>query len=422
MAADRHDAVPSGNNDDGGGGGDEDDEEFAATLAALQAMHNGRVATLRREVARLRREVATLRAQVDKETRRRRETRTVLDDIWATIVQYQHLISRLAGGEPVANILAEASTFTQYPPPKRRLSISEGGATFTAAADTTPVAAKERRAARPPQPSPTRHKPLAAACCDEDTQPPPPVAAAAAAIPTKRAAPTTIAFKDTPVRKKAEREKLPARECDRCKGVYDAVFGAGTAKAAEMRDECCRHREAHERPQTQPGFWDVDFPASETQAPQHQLLQQGQQEYTGAGIVPYATRPQDGAVVLLLHSSHVGNKRNMLVDFGGHAEPADANDPATTAARELHEETDGKVALSPEFVRRSVSVRNDRGYVLFFVPIDFRRELLGCRGAKGRAFVWVPVDKAIEGKTDLPLFERMTRCDGFLEALTALIE
>jgi hypothetical protein len=63
------------------------------------------------------------------------------------------------------------------------------------------------------------------------------------------------------VRKKSDREKLPAHECDECKAFMDAI-GDGMFKSDEERKKivqrCSRHRSVHEPPAVPDFFWKID--------------------------------------------------------------------------------------------------------------------------------------------------------------------
>jgi ADP-ribose pyrophosphatase YjhB (NUDIX family) len=228
------------------------------------------------------------------------------------------------------------------------------------------------------------------------------------------------------VRKKAEREKLPGHECDHCADLYDETFGKGTTKAKDAKDDCSKHRALYRRPPTQPHFWDTSLPLTETQEPGQvsPQPQQGKQlPHTGAGVLPYALR--DGRVLLLMHKTATGKKFGRLVDFGGHAEDGEA--PEDTAARELGEETGGKMHVGPEMLADCISTTNDRGYRLYFAGVPYIDPKSFASGSgtattpgKKREYVWVPLASILEGKTELPLFERVTATAGFYSILRRL--
>ena len=84
------------------------------------------------------------------------------------------------------------------------------------------------------------------------------------------------------VRKKAERDLLPAHECSECEKVggkfnilstffltffpflqwYDALRGDGVDRS-NLVNTCSRHKHLYARPSTPPHFWDMDFPETE---------------------------------------------------------------------------------------------------------------------------------------------------------------
>jgi len=63
------------------------------------------------------------------------------------------------------------------------------------------------------------------------------------------------------VRKKAEREVLPGRECDHCKKFYDAIHGDGNDQVdrKKMVNDCSRHKHLYSPPPTPPHYWDVGW-------------------------------------------------------------------------------------------------------------------------------------------------------------------
>ncbi|KAL6044433.1 DNA endonuclease rbbp8 [Balamuthia mandrillaris] len=66
------------------------------------------------------------------------------------------------------------------------------------------------------------------------------------------------------VRKKAERELLPAHECEQCKKWYDAMAEAKGGEDQQDRqhrvDACSRHKCLYAAPPTPPHYWDMGFP------------------------------------------------------------------------------------------------------------------------------------------------------------------
>lgn len=72
---------------------------------------------------------------------------------------------------------------------------------------------------------------------------------------------------------------------------------------------------------------------------------------TFAGVVPYALRPADGRVVLLLSREAMGKCRGSWAGFAGGVDlVADSNDPLSTAAREGFEESAGLLG-KPDVLR-----------------------------------------------------------------------
>ncbi|KAL6052943.1 DNA endonuclease rbbp8 [Balamuthia mandrillaris] len=71
------------------------------------------------------------------------------------------------------------------------------------------------------------------------------------------------------VRKKAERELLPAHECEQCKKWYDAMAEAKGGEDQQDRqhrvDACSRHKCLYAAPPTPPHYWDMGFPEDDTQ-------------------------------------------------------------------------------------------------------------------------------------------------------------
>jgi hypothetical protein len=65
-----------------------------------------------------------------------------------------------------------------------------------------------------------------------------------------------------PIRKKAERDKLPGHECEHCARFYDAISGGAPELRRELVTGCSRHKHLHTPPGTPPGYWDMSFPGS----------------------------------------------------------------------------------------------------------------------------------------------------------------
>ena len=68
-------------------------------------------------------------------------------------------------------------------------------------------------------------------------------------------------------KEKAERAKLAATTCDACQAFFDAAPLPGdkenvcTHRRSAIQD-VSRHRFRYVPPETQDGFWDLDFPSS----------------------------------------------------------------------------------------------------------------------------------------------------------------
>jgi hypothetical protein len=66
-----------------------------------------------------------------------------------------------------------------------------------------------------------------------------------------------------PVRKKAERDKLPGHDCEHCAKFYEAVSDGADPKIRQgLINACSRHKHIHTPPGTPPGYWDMSFPGS----------------------------------------------------------------------------------------------------------------------------------------------------------------
>ncbi|XP_033113667.1 uncharacterized protein LOC117114191 isoform X2 [Anneissia japonica] len=65
------------------------------------------------------------------------------------------------------------------------------------------------------------------------------------------------------VRKQADRRKLRGFECKDCEAYFSAMDLTDSQKADRMKS-CSRHRAKYSPPPTQPHYWDVDFPDTET--------------------------------------------------------------------------------------------------------------------------------------------------------------
>jgi ADP-ribose pyrophosphatase YjhB (NUDIX family) len=139
----------------------------------------------------------------------------------------------------------------------------------------------------------------------------------------------------------------------------------------------------------------------------------------GAGVVPFTRK--DDQVLLLMHKTSSGKKIGKLVDFGGRPEKGEK--PEETAARELREETNGKIEVDASKLKGSTSVTNN-GYQTYFVEVPYvdTTEIAesSAAGAKKREYVWVPLSSVLDGKTDAPLFERMSAAKEFLTKLREL--
>ncbi|KAL1413978.1 hypothetical protein MTO96_030871 [Rhipicephalus appendiculatus] len=64
---------------------------------------------------------------------------------------------------------------------------------------------------------------------------------------------------NSPVRKKADRQRLPAHECKECEEFYGRL-DLPEAQRKELLRKCSRHRAHHAPPATPEHFWELDFP------------------------------------------------------------------------------------------------------------------------------------------------------------------
>lgn len=77
----------------------------------------------------------------------------------------------------------------------------------------------------------------------------------------EEASSSSQAFKchNSPVRKKADRQRLPAHNCKECEEFYGRL-DLPEAKRRELMHKCSRHRAHHAPPATPEHFWELDFP------------------------------------------------------------------------------------------------------------------------------------------------------------------
>jgi len=63
----------------------------------------------------------------------------------------------------------------------------------------------------------------------------------------------------------ADRHKLPGRDCAECAAFYAKLGAAmpGVAGAAQLKNQCSRHRAEFSTPPTPSGFWAFDFASDE---------------------------------------------------------------------------------------------------------------------------------------------------------------
>ncbi|KAH6935651.1 hypothetical protein HPB50_007454 [Hyalomma asiaticum] len=66
-------------------------------------------------------------------------------------------------------------------------------------------------------------------------------------------------FHNSPVRKKADRQRLPAHDCKECQEFYERL-DLPEAQRKELLRKCSRHRAHYAPPPTPENFWELEFP------------------------------------------------------------------------------------------------------------------------------------------------------------------
>ncbi|XP_065281217.1 uncharacterized protein [Dermacentor albipictus] len=68
-----------------------------------------------------------------------------------------------------------------------------------------------------------------------------------------------VKYHNSPVRKKADRQRLPAHDCKECQEFYGRL-ALPEAQRKDLLRKCSRHRAHHAPPSTPENFWELDFP------------------------------------------------------------------------------------------------------------------------------------------------------------------
>ena len=145
--------------------------------------------------------------------------------------------------------------------------------------------------------------------------------------------------------------------------------------------------------------------------------------YSGAGVFFLFYREPTVYALLYTPTNPQSKRYGKLVEFGGHKEAVDNDQPILTASRELREETECVLNIHPERLDHSNHIFNRRsGYHLYFyltrqsISVDSLR-------SKRRNYHAIPARDLLTNQgLRNQLFERMTETEGFWSMLQSEVD